>query len=798
MTRLTRWIVGASLLGLATGGVVLPSVARRRVEAAVLERCARRDDVACQLNSVQLATDGVLLEGLRVSTRDQAVRARLDRVAVRLNWVRLALGLHQHIAVRVAGVELAGADSLDGLRARLSRRPERHAEGARRFTLRRVDLEGLDARFRLGLTPDRAAQLEAHGVSAHWATDEALSVEWADASAELGPHRGQLRGCGALRRSDFANLTCQGFDAETELSDLSNVLNSVQQGLRSGRRAAPGAESAAPSADAEPSPTVRTVRLDEALTEGPRWSVQLREGTVRVRQRRELLFALQPASLAIEGAGRRVEQLRAQLGGDGAGQTALALVYAQPIERPWRLQLDASEVPLARVVPWAPGVPWHATEEGRFEAHVTVDPTEAEGGVEVAGSVRVENFGLSHPGLAREPVDGLSVEASGRILVDRLRRRVATAGVHANLNGVQLSLSGWAEHDREHTALDASVAFPPMDCDLPRRALPRTVVGPLYGFGFQGTLGGSAHVAVDTRRLSNTLLDWDVLDACRVIHPSAETSLTRFAGPFVQHVLERGGLQRNFITGPESPNWTPIDAITPALVGAVVVREDGGFYRHQGFSRDEVRGALVRNLQLGRFAFGASTLSMQLVKNVFLAREKTLVRKLQEVALTWWIEQSFDKRSIMELYLNVVEFGPGIYGVGPAARFFFGREPAELSLLQAIYLATLLPAPVPRFANFERQSVSPETLARLRAVARNMAANHLITPAEAAAAQAETLTFRAARSAIPQPQTLEVGPEVTDEAARTMVERMGVRPAAPATSTETPDDGPAEASPGVE
>jgi membrane peptidoglycan carboxypeptidase len=98
---------------------------------------------------------------------------------------------------------------------------------------------------------------------------------------------------------------------------------------------------------------------------------------------------------------------------------------------------------------------------------------------------------------------------------------------------------------------------------------------------------------------------------------------------------------------------------------------------------------------------------MQLVKNVFLRREKTLARKVQEVLLTWWVESTLTKEQILELYLNVIEYGPGVYGIRNAAGHYFGRSPAELSVAEAAYLAMILPNP-PRFhEHFEAGSLPP-------------------------------------------------------------------------------------------
>jgi membrane peptidoglycan carboxypeptidase len=128
--------------------------------------------------------------------------------------------------------------------------------------------------------------------------------------------------------------------------------------------------------------------------------------------------------------------------------------------------------------------------------------------------------------------------------------------------------------------------------------------------------------------------------------------------------------------------------------------EDGGFWRHKGFITSQFEAALRRNLMAGRIRLGASTITMQTVKNVLLSHERTFARKLQELFLTWYIERSLPKKRIMEIYLNVIEFGPGIYGVTRAARHYFGKKPADLTPPEAAYLAMMLPSPVRRHVHY--------------------------------------------------------------------------------------------------
>jgi monofunctional biosynthetic peptidoglycan transglycosylase len=127
-----------------------------------------------------------------------------------------------------------------------------------------------------------------------------------------------------------------------------------------------------------------------------------------------------------------------------------------------------------------------------------------------------------------------------------------------------------------------------------------------------------------------------------------------------------------FVVGPRNPRWTPHDAIPPAMRKAVVASEDAKFYRHEGVDYAAMKEAIQADLKKGRFARGGSTITQQLAKNLFLSREKTLTRKAKEIVLAWRMEDALTKRRILELYLNVVELGPMVYGIGHASQYYFG------------------------------------------------------------------------------------------------------------------------------
>ena len=139
--------------------------------------------------------------------------------------------------------------------------------------------------------------------------------------------------------------------------------------------------------------------------------------------------------------------------------------------------------------------------------------------------------------------------------------------------------------------------------------------------------------------------------------------------------------------------WTPYAAISPSLKRAVLVAEDVTFFSHHGFALAEMQSALEDALRDRELPRGASTITQQLAKNLWLSRSRNPLRKAREALLTWQLERRLSKRRILELYLNVAEFGPGLYGVGAASQRYFGKAPADLDEGEAAQLAAVLPSP---------------------------------------------------------------------------------------------------------
>jgi monofunctional glycosyltransferase len=139
--------------------------------------------------------------------------------------------------------------------------------------------------------------------------------------------------------------------------------------------------------------------------------------------------------------------------------------------------------------------------------------------------------------------------------------------------------------------------------------------------------------------------------------------------------------------------WAHLSRISSYLIKAVIIAEDDKFWSHRGFDIDAIQKALEKDLQQGKFKLGGSTISQQLVKNLYLSPEKSLLRKFKEALITWRMERTLSKRRILELYLNVVEWGEGIFGAEAASMHYFGKPASALGPEEAARLAAVLPNP---------------------------------------------------------------------------------------------------------
>jgi monofunctional biosynthetic peptidoglycan transglycosylase len=203
-------------------------------------------------------------------------------------------------------------------------------------------------------------------------------------------------------------------------------------------------------------------------------------------------------------------------------------------------------------------------------------------------------------------------------------------------------------------------------------------------------------------------------------------------------VLDRNGIVLTHLAQDEFRIWVPLSKISQNLQLAVIAAEDDTFFHHEGINYKAAWEALKIDLKKKRFARGGSTITQQLVKNVFLTKEKTISRKVKEVILARQVEELLTKRRILELYLNEVEWGPGVYGAEAASRYYFDKHASDLTAAEGAMLAAMLVNP---------ERFDPETrLKRLKhrqdLILDLMHVDRLLTREEFEEARATPVVFR--------------------------------------------------------
>jgi len=160
-------------------------------------------------------------------------------------------------------------------------------------------------------------------------------------------------------------------------------------------------------------------------------------------------------------------------------------------------------------------------------------------------------------------------------------------------------------------------------------------------------------------------------------------------------------------------NYVRIKNIPKYVIDLLLASEDSNFWTHSGFDWYELKISLQKNIETKSYKRGASTISQQLAKNMFLSSEKTLIRKIKEALITLKIEATLSKKEILEKYLNIVEFGKNIYGLKAAARFYFNKTPSELEPEEAAFLIMILPNPVKYSQSFFNKQLTPYAFSRI-------------------------------------------------------------------------------------
>jgi hypothetical protein len=303
------------------------------------------------------------------------------------------------------------------------------------------------------------------------------------------------------------------------------------------------------------------------------------------------------------------------------------------------------------------------------------------------------NFGVPDP--RARTVWPLDIAVDARLHQDRRAGRVELREPSiVRIGTIALHLTATVRRDGPAARLALSADS--LDDTRLRASLPPPVLGPLADVGTRGSWDYRLHIDLDVARPDSVDFEADVIPHGLTLDPErTRLNLLTLDQPFtaIIHLPHDRLVPRDLSEA--NPHFRSYDEIDSVLVHAVVTNEDGGFFRHRGFNSEAVKGAIADNIRAGAFKRGAGTITMQIARNLWLGHARTLSRKGQEVALAWILEHltGTPKRRLLEIYLNIIEWGPDVHGADEAARYYFDRDARNLKVDEALFLTTVIPAP---------------------------------------------------------------------------------------------------------
>lgn len=425
----------------------------------------------------------------------------------------------------------------------------------------------------------------------------------------------------------------------------------------------------------------------------------------------------------------------------GVSQVDVAAVMRPQL----RLRVSGHALPLAVLTGASrPGLDLsHAFVDGAVELGATGD-----GALRLTSSASLRGLRIDNAHVASVPV-----VVDGRVDVDASVRRTAS-GLSLNLRRLRLARSGAAlivrgtidwRGSRLPVRADVTAELPTVACQNALTALPVAMRDRLTGLVARGSMHGAVSLRFDRER-DQTALNVDVDPSrCHVVREAYHADPRRLKRRDYRHILPTGERRR---LGRGAAGYVRLRSLPRHVADAFISGEDARFFHHHGFDPKQIQRSLAIDLHNAQFRRGGSTISQQLVKNLFLTHRRTLARKFQEAVLAWRLEKHLSKRAILERYLNVIELGQGVFGIAAAAHHWFDKPARRLTLNEAAFLAALTPAPTTISKRIRAAGrLDAATHARVLAILRAMRRNRAISRAQYRRARDTRLDLHVAKLA---------------------------------------------------
>ena len=333
--------------------------------------------------------------------------------------------------------------------------------------------------------------------------------------------------------------------------------------------------------------------------------------------------------------------------------------------------------------------------------------------IKFSGAMTFAGLRIDHRAVSTSAITdvGFTVDVKGSYHRAARVFEIPVATIHKDQ--VDVAIAG-TMHLAAPGSIDVRLTVPPVPCQTALAALPPQLIPALAGYQLAGTFALELRGAIRRDALAaSTLESTGGLAGCSVV-AAPRNSPTKLNAAFSHRVEIAPHVYSDFIVGGVNPAFVEFDRIPDYVISSLIETEDPSFMEREHFAAPGMARALLENLRTGSLRIGGSTIPMQVAKNVFLDGKRNISRKMQELLLAWHIESTLPRYRILEIYFNIIEFGPGIYGVGNATRELFDKPIHELMPVDAAYFSAIIPRPRFSYQNFCTSKIDEPTLTRMQ------------------------------------------------------------------------------------
>lgn len=376
--------------------------------------------------------------------------------------------------------------------------------------------------------------------------------------------------------------------------------------------------------------------------------------------------------------------------------------------------------------------------QNRFGLKLSVDTVTTEmrginksgGQLEINGSWGVKNLLVNHPRIAANDIVVADASLDADMVIGKNFVSIdSTSTAHLKNIEVHPFLKYTLGPEKVY---ELRVHTDELDAQELINSFPQGLFESLEGMQVTGKVKYDLDFLLDEKQPDSVLFYSELKNIGFKVVKWGKTNLQKINGSFVYTPYEYGRPMRNIVIGPENPDYVTLDQISPNLKNALLTAEDPSFFSHRGFVEESFRKSIATNFKEKAFKRGGSTISMQLVKNVYLNRQKTMARKAEEMLIVWIIENSrlSSKQKMFETYLNLIEWGNNVYGITEASRYYFNKHPSELDIGEGIFLASIVPRPKAGLYRFEGDGSLRSSLRGYFRLIGGLMARRGMTPAD--------------------------------------------------------------------